>query len=141
MIEEIRDLRSGERDRRQLFRALSRIYDRRDPGSTGLQVDHIIPQSLANRPALMRMNLAESRISTILAAVDRLGNLQLLIERENREKGDMSFETWIDTRGQTFLDAHLIPDRPDLWRVTMLPEFVQAREALIRDQLKMVVGA
>jgi len=52
----------------------------------------------------------------------------------------MSFETWIETRDQSFLDAHLIPDRPDLWRVAMLPEFVQTREALMREQLKMVVG-
>lgn len=110
------------------------------PSGTGHQIDHIIPQSLANRRALMRMNLPESRISTILAAVDRLGNLQLLIERENREKGDMSFETWMETRGQSFLDAHLIPDRPDLWRVTMLPEFVQARETLIWGRVQRVVG-
>lgn len=139
-IEDMLDLRYGERDRRQIFLALSLIHDRRDWGANGAHIDHIIPQSLANRKALMRMNLPESRIAAILAAVDRLGNLQLLIERENLEKSDMSFETWIETRDQSFLDAHLIPDRPDLWRVAMLPEFVQTREALIREQLKMVVG-
>jgi len=32
-------------------------------------------------------------------------------------------------------------DRLDVWRVAMLPEFVQAREALMREQLKMVVKA
>lgn len=82
----------------------------------------------------------EARIAAIINSVDRLGNLQLLIERENLEKSDLSFETWIETRDQSIVDTHLIPERPDLWRVAMLPEFVQAREALMREQLKMVVG-
>lgn len=134
-------MRYDDSARRKLFLVLSLIHDRRDWGANGAHIDHIIPQSLANRKALMRINLPESHIAAILAAVDRLGNLQLLIERENLEKSDLAFETWIETRDRSFLDAHLIPDRPVLWRVAMLPEFVLARDALIREQLVMVVIA
>lgn len=46
VIGDIQDLRYSKRDRRQLFLALSLIHDRRDLGTTGQQIDHIIPQSL-----------------------------------------------------------------------------------------------
>ncbi len=45
---------------------------------------------------------------------EKKADQDLLIECENLEKSDPSFETWIETRDQSFLDAHLIPDRPDL---------------------------
>ena len=77
------------------------------------------------------MNIAEHRIKDILACVNRLGNLQLLPANENIGKSDIPFDAWIQTRDRYYLDRHYIPDRSDHWHVTMLPEFVAAREKMI----------
>jgi hypothetical protein len=93
-------------------------------------------RSLADRKALMAMNLPETRIARILDSVNRLGNLQLLLGRENLEKSNIPFGQWIETRDCEFLNRHLIPNKPALWDVSALPEFVEAREELIRQRLR-----
>jgi hypothetical protein len=105
-------------------------------GSTQHHIDHIIPRSLADRKALMATNLPESRIARILDSVNRVGNLQLLLGRENLEKSNIPFGQWIQTRDSEFLHRHLIPNKPALWDVKALPEFVDAREELIRQRLR-----
>jgi hypothetical protein len=122
--------------KRTCFLALSLLYDAHNWGSTQHHIDHIIPRSLADRKMLMGMNLAENRIERILESVNRLGNLQLLLGRENLEKNNVPFSQWIQTRDREFLDRHLIPNKPALWDATMLPEFVTAREELIRQRLR-----
>jgi len=120
------------------FLALSLLYDGQNWGSGQHHVDHIVPQSLGNRKALMALNIPESRIQKILDSVNGLGNLQLLLGRENLEKSNTPFTEWIRTRDRGFLDQHLIPDDPDLWNVEALPEFVKAREKLIRQRLRQL---
>jgi hypothetical protein len=88
----------------------------------------------------MALNIPETRIERILECSDRIGNLQLLLARENVEKGAMSFEDWIQTRDSSFLQLHLIPDDRNLWSVLRLPEFVEAREELIRKRLARLNG-
>jgi hypothetical protein len=124
--------------KRNCFLALSLLYDAQNWGSTQHHIDHIIPRSLANRAALMAMNLPETLIQRILDSVNRLGNLQLLLGRENLEKSNVPFTQWIQTRDSDFVARHLIPDKPVLWGVTMLPEFVAAREELIRERLRQL---
>lgn len=122
--------------KRTCFLALSLLYDAHNWGATKHHIDHIIPRSLADRNVLMGRNLPETSIQRILDSVNKLGNLQLLLGRENLEKSNMPFSNWIQTRDQDFLDRHLIPNDPSLWEVTALPEFVKAREALIRRRLR-----
>lgn len=121
---------------RNCFLTLSLLYDTQHWGTSGYHIDHIIPRSLANRDKLMGMNLPEARIQEILSSVDRIGNLQLLLGRENREKNDAPFHHWITTRDAEFLDRQLVPNNPDLWTVENLPEFVRAREELIESRIK-----
>lgn len=120
------------------FLTLSLLYDYHLWGTVGHHVDHIIPKSLANRQTLMGKNVPESRIAEILECVDRVGNLQLLLGRENLEKSNEPFSNWIESRDSGFLQRHLIPDDPDLWSVERLPEFVRARETLISERLRRV---
>ncbi|CAN7216049.1 DUF262 domain-containing protein [Bosea sp. LjRoot9] len=122
--------------KRTCFLALSLLYDAHSWGTTPHHIDHIIPRSLADRKALMARNLPESLIQKILGSVNRLGNLQILLGRENLEKSNIPFSDWIGTRDREFLDRHLIPRNPVLWDVTKLPEFVEAREELIRQRLR-----
>jgi hypothetical protein len=132
-IEGVLDTSYGKRT---CFLAASLVYDTHNWGSTQHHIDHIIPRSLADRKALMARNIPETRIQRILESVNKLGNLQLLLARENLEKNNVPFSQWIQTRDGDFLERHLIPGNPDLWDVTALPEFVAAREELIRERLR-----
>jgi len=86
----------------------------------------------------MGRNLSESLIERTLDSVNRIGNLQLLLGRENLEKSNIPFGQWIQTRDREFLDRHLIPQQPSLWNVEALPDFVRAREELIRQRMRQL---
>jgi hypothetical protein len=132
-VDGVLDINYGQRG---CFLALSLIYDTNNWGSVKYHIDHIIPRSLADRKALMAKNLPEPLIKRILDSANRLGNLQLLLGRENLEKSNIPFAQWIQTRDSDFLERHLIPNEPALWEVEALPEFVKAREQLIRQRLR-----
>jgi hypothetical protein len=117
------------------FLALSLLYDKQNWGNAHYHIDHIIPRSLASRRALMAANVPEDKIIKIIRAADSLGNLQLLLGRENVEKSNREYSDWIHTRDAAFLDEHLIPRDPNLWTVNNLPVFVARREKLIRAHL------
>lgn len=126
--------------KRNCFLALSLLYEGQPWGTTGYHIDHIIPRSLANRDKLMGMNIPEHRIVEILASVDRLGNLQLLLGRENREKSDTPFEHWIVSRDEEFVQKQMIPEDQSLWNVEKLPEFVRERERNISKRINLQYG-
>jgi hypothetical protein len=131
-IESVLDIEYGKRT---CFLSLSLLYDTHNWGTSRYHIDHIVPRSLADRKALMAQNLPEVLIQRILDSVNRMGNLQILIGRENLEKSNTPFAAWIQTRDPEFLARHLIPSDQRLWDVTALPEFVRAREELIRRRL------
>jgi hypothetical protein len=136
-LDSLLEIRYGHRT---AFLALSLLYDKQAWGSAHYRIDHIIPKSLASRRALMAANISEDKITKILNAVDSLGNLQLLLGRENIEKSNKEFYDWINTRDDEFLEEHLIPRDPNLWSVNSLPEFVAQRERLIRQRLRPGLG-
>jgi hypothetical protein len=136
-LDSLLEIRYGHRT---AFLALSLLYDKQAWGSAHYHIDHIIPKSLASRRALMAANISEDKITKILNAVDSLGNLQLLLGRENIEKSNKEFYDWINTRDDEFLEEHLIPRDPNLWSVNSLPEFVAQRERLIRQRLRPGLG-
>ena len=123
-------------NQKRTFLAISLLYDNQNWGSTFYHIDHIIPRSLCNPKKLREMGLSESRIEKITDSVDNLGNLQLLLGRENSEKSNQPFEQWIQTRTDDFLTKNLIPTDSSLWNVASLPEFIQEREKLIRKRLQ-----
>ena len=118
------------------FFALSLLYENLDWGGTQYHVDHIIPQAHADRRSLMGMNIPEHRIKEIMGCVNRMGNLQLLPAGENLQKSDMPFDAWMQTRDRHYLARHFVPERIDYRHITMLPEFVAAREKLILQNLQ-----
>lgn len=97
-------------------------------------------QSLRRRGHLQGLGLSAGKIEQIIDSVDKVGNLQLLIRRENQEKSDQEFRDWIRTRDSGFLDRHLIPTDPYIWNVESLPEFVEEREKLIRRRIAVEFG-
>ncbi len=123
---------------KKTFLAVSLFYDNHNWGSTFLHVDHIIPRSLCTRQKLVQKGLNESHIEKIITSVDKIGNLQLLLGRENQEKSNQPFDQWIQTRSNEFLSTNLIPPDQSLWAVENLSEFVIAREKLISQRLKNI---
>lgn len=126
------ELRYGHR---AAFLALSLMYESYDWGHRSHHIDHIIPRALISRDRLSKYGLPPERVQEIMTAADRLGNLQLLLGRENVEKGAQDFNDWIRTRDPEFINKHCIPSDRTLWRPDRLPEFVAARERLMEQRI------
>ena len=129
--------RSGDKD---AFLLLSLMYDEKSWGAIAHHLDHIFPKSKINRRALMAMDIPSSRVDSILESCDSIGNLQLLASTDNLSKNNTEFEGWIEARDPAFLGKHMIPRNQELWDIRMLPEFVAAREALMRKRLATLDG-
>jgi hypothetical protein len=48
----------------------------------------------------------------------------------------MPFKAWLQTRDNEYLERHSIPRDPQLWEIGALPQFVEAREELIKRRLR-----
>lgn len=117
------------------FLALTLLYDEASWGTMTFHQDHIFPKSLFKSKELSVDGLGEW-----MEWKDRLGNLCLLLDAENEEKSNKSFEEWVSTRSPDFKERHLIPNEPSLYRFDRFDSFLQAREELIRERLKKVVS-
>lgn len=116
--------------------ALGMLYDSRRSPSSRYHVDHIIPLAAVSEKALRERGVASPLIKRIRSGINRLGNLQLLIERENLGKSDNDLPSWLRTRDATYFEQHLIPRDPELWEPDRFLDFIDAREQLIRNALK-----
>jgi hypothetical protein len=116
--------------------ALGMLYDSRRSPSSRYHVDHIIPLAAVSEKALRERGVASPMIKCIRSGINRLGNLQLLIERENLGKSDSDLPSWLRTRDATYFEQHLIPRDPELWEPDRFLDFIDAREDLIRNALK-----
>jgi hypothetical protein len=60
----------------------------------------------------------------------------LLSKEENGAGGkwDMLPEDWFAGKDQDYLDKHLIPSDPTLWKMDRFEDFVEARQKLIRER-------
>lgn len=103
------------------------------------QVDHIFPQSAlkkvkvlnprTNRHDLMKYKDPER---------NQLANCMLLTQEENGAggKGDTLPEVWFAKRlaeDKNYLDMHLIPKDPELWKVDRFDDFIAERKKLLRQ--------
>jgi uncharacterized protein with ParB-like and HNH nuclease domain len=100
------------------------------------QVDHIFPQSLLRRiktvnPHTGRRDLIKYRE----ADRNQLANCMLLTAAENGAggKGDTPAEEWFAGKPESYLNLHLIPKDPVLWKLENFEDFIQARKVLIRE--------
>lgn len=98
------------------------------------QVDHIFPQSLLKKikvpnPDTGKLNLMKFRQEDR----DQLANLMLLTRLENGAGGktDISPEEWFADKADSYLDMHLIPKDPDLWKLENFESFIEERKKLI----------
>ena len=71
----------------------------------------------------------------------QIANLALLTAKENGFQGKSGElpETWIPKQikdDSGFLDRHLIPKDPELWKSANFRKFIEARKALILERFK-----
>ncbi|MDO9087992.1 MAG: DUF262 domain-containing protein [Anaerolineaceae bacterium] len=123
-----------------VFLHLSLLYDDYLWGVMPHEKDHIFPQALFYPGNPVFGNLSPEKLDLFLSLRDRIGNLELLIERENREKQDTPFESWIQTRDKDFRARHLIPEGDELLKFENFEAFIEAREQLITKRLKSIIG-
>ena len=64
-----------------------------------------------------------------------IANLQLLLATENVGKSDDTIDQWLTTRDAGFRKRHLLPDDDDLLTFARFPDFIAARQELIRERL------
>jgi hypothetical protein len=108
------------------------------------QVDHVFPKSLlkkvkARNPNTGRMDIVKFRE----ADRDQLANCMLLTAEENGPGGkwDTPAEEWFKGKPAEYLDRHLIPRDPRLWKLENFEEFITERKTLIRGKLRHLVVA
>lgn len=106
-------------------------------------VDHIFPRSMFDEKELVQWGIALEEKERWLDYKDALANLQLLQGLPNQEKSDQEFEAWLqDTHPKpadltSYRQLHLIPDVA--LSFDRFPEFVKARELLIKERLREIL--
>lgn len=105
------------------------------------QQDHIFPQSFLN--SQKELNPQTGRLRKIYWTDEQhqIANLALLTAKENGFQGKSGElpETWIPKQlkdDPDFLDRHLIPKDPELWKSGNFRKFIEARRALILERFK-----
>jgi hypothetical protein len=119
----------------QTFLALSLLYDDAGWGTMQFHQDHIFARGLFKPRELSTLG----RLDWI-SKKEHLGNLCLLLAAENAGKQDMPVDEWLQSRDPGFLKRHLIPDDRDLWKFERFPDFLEAREELVRRRFKSLFG-
>lgn len=108
------------------------------------QVDHIFPQSelkkiKAANPNTGHMNILKYR------DYDRnqLANCMLLTAAENGAGGKTNIlpEEWFKGKSPDYLDKHLIPKNPELWRIENFESFIEERKKLILNKFSFLLSS
>ena len=118
------------------FLALSLLYDDNAWGTMVYHQDHIFPQSLFRKKRLEAAGLTESQQAQYLELSNNIANLQFLLAPENVGKSDDTIDQWLTTRDVGFRSRHLLPADDDLLRFERFPDFIAARQELIKQRLK-----
>lgn len=108
------------------------------------QVDHIFPKSVL--ATVKDLNTATGRrsIQRYRQPVrDQLANCMLLTKEENGAGGKWATlaEDWFKDKPKAYLDMHLIPQDPELWKLDRFEDFIEARKALIKAKFKDLLVA
>ncbi|MFD1572179.1 DUF262 domain-containing protein [Halorubrum sp. ASP1] len=98
------------------------------------EVDHIFPRSLLEKDNLIEnYGFDPSKAERYASLRDHVANLQLI--EENQSKSDRPFDEWISTRSDHYYDRHHIPTDDRLYELENFPEFIERREAMLRDHI------
>lgn len=107
------------------------------------QIDHVFPQSAlkkvkAPNPNTGKMNVMKYREGDR----NQLANCMLLTAAENGAggKGDTPPEEWFKDKDAAYLDRHLIPPDPALWKLDCFDDFIAERKKLIKAKFAYLLS-
>ena len=71
-----------------------------------------------------------------MAERNQLANCMLLSKEENGAggKGDTLPEEWLADKDKDYLEKHLVPPDPALWKMNRFEDFIRERKKLIRER-------
>jgi hypothetical protein len=107
------------------------------------QIDHIFPQSAlkkvkAPNPTTGKMNIMKYREGDR----NQLANCMLLTAAENGAggKGDTAPDEWFKDKDTNYLNRHLIPAEPILWKLERFEDFITERKKLIKAKFDYLLA-
>lgn len=105
------------------------------------QVDHIFPQSRLKAIKVENPETGRPVMRYRDDARNQLTNCMLLTRDENGAGGkcDTPPEIWFSGKSQQYLDLHLIPNNPALWKIGRYDSFVAARRELIKRKFQWLL--
>lgn len=105
------------------------------------QVDHIFPQSALKGIRVVNPETGRWVMKYDASIRNQLANCMLLSREENGAggKSDILPEIWFADKERDYLDMHMIPADPSLWKLDLFEEFVEARKTLIRKQFSSLI--
>jgi len=106
------------------------------------QIDHIFPQSILKKVKVP--NLRTGKLDTLKYRENdrnQLANCMLLTAAENGSggKSDTPPDDWFKDKEPEYLERHLIPPDPALWKVDRFEDFIVARKKLIRNKFSYLI--
>ena len=120
---------------KEVFLALSLLYDDNNWGDKEIHRDHIFPEDMFDYSRWEDTD-RENMWWEHYDQSNRIANLELLTKQENLDKLNKPFDEWISTRDASFMRRHLIPENPRLWRLENFARFIAAREEMIKARLR-----
>jgi hypothetical protein len=106
------------------------------------QIDHIFPQSILRKVKAVNPQTGRKDLVRYKAGDrDQLANCMLLTATENGSggKSDTPPDRWFADKSQDYLERHLIPRDPELWKLERFEDFIAERRKLIRAKLKFLL--
>jgi hypothetical protein len=107
------------------------------------QIDHVFPQSAlkkvkAPNPNTGKMNVMKYREGDR----NQLANCMLLTAAENGAggKSDTPPDEWFKDKDEAYLDRHLIPRDPTLWKLDRFEDFIAERKKLIKTKFAYLLS-
>jgi hypothetical protein len=108
------------------------------------QVDHIFPQSVLRK--VKQRNQSTGRMDLMRYRErdrNQLANCMLLTAQENGAggKSDTPPDKWFvgERSEEDYLNMHLIPRDPALWKLDRFEDFIQERKKLIKEKFKSLL--
>ena len=108
------------------------------------QVDHIFPQSLLRTVKMANPGTSKIKLMRFKeGARNQLPNCMLLTKQENGAGGkwDTSPADWFTGKSVDYLEKHLIPPDPALWKLDRYEDFLAARKKLILAKFQYLIAS
>jgi hypothetical protein len=105
------------------------------------QVDHVFPQSALRKVKVQNPETGRMVMKYRDAERNQLANCMLLSREENGAggKSDTLPEEWFADKDKNYIEMHLIPPDPALWKMDRFEDFIEERKRLIRDRFKSLL--